>query len=169
MKLKLGKGKTNHQRKPADWDKNPIWVNDFDESNYDEEHEKPVVGVTNVNRDVLTAGLVTIALRLPDDTPACGYLSFPEGDKLQAVWIWHKSQWQEPHAIPSLKYPLRLQAVPTMKNKPVEFIVNIAAPDRYRRLFPFYVFYTNGTGNGGYDMNFFRLAFLFEELDSFYQ
>ena len=126
MKLKLGKGKTNHQRKPADWDKNPIWVNDFDESNYDEEHEKPVVGVTNVNRDVLTAGLVTIALRLPDDTPACGYLSFPEGDKLQAVWIWHKSQWQEPHAIPSLKYPLRLQAVPKMKNKPVEFTLKNA-------------------------------------------
>jgi hypothetical protein len=124
MKLKLGKGKTNHQRKPADWEKYPVWVNDLDEDNGDEEHEKPVVGVTNVNREVLNAGLVTIALRMTgSDAPACGYLDYPNGDALAAVWVWHKGEWQEPRNIAGLRYPLHFESIPTIKNKQAGFVM----------------------------------------------
>jgi hypothetical protein len=124
MKFKFGKAKTNHQRKPADWQKHPVWVNDFDEDSGDEEHEKPVVGVTNVNREVLNAGLVTIALRMTgSDAPACGYLDYPDGDALAAVWVWHKGQWLEPRDILGLRYPLHFESVPKIKNKPAGFVM----------------------------------------------
>jgi hypothetical protein len=123
-KLKLGKAKTNHQRKPSDWEKHPVWINDLDEEDYDEEHEKPAIGVTNVNRDVLQSGLVTIALRLAESSaPACGYFTDLDGDHLVSVWIWHKNQWREPRGVDGLKYPLRLTSVPTIRNKPAEFVM----------------------------------------------
>jgi hypothetical protein len=124
MKLKLGKGKTNHQRKPADWERYPVWVNDFDEESGDEEQEKPVVSVTNVNREVLNAGLVTIALRMTGSAaPACGYLDYPKGDALVAVWVWHKGAWREPREIAGLRYPLYFESVPTIKNKRAGFVM----------------------------------------------
>jgi hypothetical protein len=126
MKYNFGKAKTNHTRKPADWEKYPVWVNRLDggDDDADEEQERPMVGVRNVNRDVLNAGLVTIALRMSgSEAAACGYLDFPDGDALVAVWVWQKGQWQEPRNIPRLRYPLHFESVPTIKNKPATLVI----------------------------------------------
>ena len=136
MSTKLGKAKRMHKITLKDCLDHPIWVNTYDEKNYDEEYERPVLSSTaNVTRELVTMYTPAITCKVEgQDVHAVGQYAHKHGD-LFAIAMWIKNKWQGPEDIKGLKTPLTLIAIPKILGQEgVRFVLKRATDPTAKRL-----------------------------------
>jgi hypothetical protein len=125
MSAKLGRPKHLDKITLKDALANPIWVNTYDEVNYDEEYERPVLSRTvNVTRELLRMYSPIITCKVEgQELYAVGQYD-EEGGTLFAMALWMKNKWRAMEEVKELKTPLTLVAIPKiLGQKGVRFVL----------------------------------------------
>ena len=136
MSTKLGKAKHMNKITLKDCLDHPIWVNTYDEKNYDEEHERPVLSSTaNVTRELVTMYTPAITCKVEgEDLHAVGQYDHKRGT-LFAMAMWIKNKWQGLEDVRGLKTPLTLIAIPKILGQEnVKFVLKRASDITAKRV-----------------------------------
>lgn len=121
--VKFGRPKHSEKITLSDWLKHPIWVSAHDDERYDEEWYKPVTSPTEVSPAVLKVNHPVITFKVQETGGyGCGYYDHQEGE-LYGLSLFLNGKWKTIEDVDHLKTPLRLNAVPKIMGKPVDFIL----------------------------------------------
>ena len=113
---------------------NPIWVNTYDEVNYDEEYERPVLSRTaNVTREILRMYSPILTCKVEGQELYAIGLYAEEDRALFALAVWMKNKWRGMEEVKGLKTPVTLVAIPKiLGQKDVRFILKRVTDDAKR-------------------------------------